>query len=62
MMISHADVGYAQKGGSDCRDVSPVPLGSKESHDPPTVKFGRWLRAKSLHSIMIEHKMIEMKV
>jgi len=35
MMISHADVGYAQKGGSDCRDVSPVPL---ESHDPPVVK------------------------
>jgi len=62
MMTSHTDVGYAQKGGSDCRDVSPVPLGSKESHDPPTVKFGRWLRAKSLHSIMNEHKMIEMKV
>jgi hypothetical protein len=61
-MISHADVGYAQKGGSDYRDVSPVPLGSKESHDPPTVKFGRWLRAKSLHSIMIDHKMSEMKV
>jgi hypothetical protein len=37
-----------QKDGS--RDVSPVPL---ESQDPP---------AKSLHSIMIEHKMIEMKV
>jgi len=59
-MISHADVGYAQKGGSDCRDVSPVPLGSKESHDPPTVSV--WLRAKSLHSIMNYHKMIEMKV
>ncbi|BFI74659.1 RNA-guided endonuclease InsQ/TnpB family protein [Sulfurisphaera ohwakuensis] len=43
-------------------DVSPVPLGSKESHDPPTVKLGRWLRAKSLHQIMIEDKMIEMKV
>ena len=43
-------------------DVSPVPLGSKESHDPSTVKFGRWLRAKSLHSIMNEYKMIEMKV
>ena len=54
-MISHTDVGYAQKGGS--RDVSPVPL---KSHDPPTVSG--WLRAKSLHSIMIEHKMIEMKV
>jgi len=33
-------------------DVSPVPLGSKESHDPPTIKLGRWLRVKSLHSIM----------
>ncbi|MBB5254231.1 RNA-guided endonuclease InsQ/TnpB family protein [Sulfurisphaera ohwakuensis] len=43
-------------------DVSPVPLGSKESHDPLTVKLGRWLRAKSLHQIMIEDKMIEMKV
>jgi len=40
-------------------DVSPVPLDSKESHDPPTVS--RWLRAKSLHSIMIEHKMSEMR-
>ena len=59
-MISHTDVGYAQKGGSDCRDVSPVPLGSKESHDPPTLSS--WLRAKSLHSIMNEHKMIEMKL
>ncbi len=52
-MISHADVGYAQKGEGDYGDVSPVPLGSKESHDP---------QAKSLHSIMIEDKMIEMKV
>jgi IS605 OrfB family transposase len=43
-------------------DVSPVPLGSKESHDPPTIKFGRWSRAKSLHSITIERKMIEMRV
>ncbi|WP_443295021.1 hypothetical protein [Stygiolobus sp. CP859M] len=49
-----------QKCGSDCRDGSPVPLGSKESHDLPTLS--RWLRAKSLHSIMNEHKMIEMKV
>jgi len=57
-MISHADVGYAQKGEGDYGDVSPVPLGSKESHDPPI----RWLRAKYLHSIMNEHKMIEMKV
>ena len=53
MMISHTDVGYAQKGEGDCGDVSPVPL---ESHDP------LWLRAKSLHSIMNEDKMIEMKV
>jgi hypothetical protein len=60
MMISHADVGYAQKGEGDCRDVSPVLLGSKESHDPLTVS--RWLRAKSLRSIMNEHKMSEMKV
>ena len=59
-MISHADVGYAQKGGSDYGDVSPVPLGSKESHDPLAVSG--WLRAKSLHSIMNEDKMIEMKV
>jgi hypothetical protein len=59
-MTSHTDVGYAQKGGSDCRDVSHVQLGSKESHDPPTLSG--WLRAKSLHSIMNEHKMIEMKV
>ncbi|MFP3227030.1 MAG: hypothetical protein RXQ80_08970 [Sulfolobaceae archaeon] len=59
-MISHTDVGYAQKGGSDYGDVSPVPLGSKETHDPPTVSG--WLRAKSLHSTMNEHKMIEMKV
>ena len=60
MVISHADMGYAQKGERDCRDMSPDPLGSKESHDPPTLS--RWLRAKSLRSIMNEHKMIEMKV
>ncbi|EHP70822.1 hypothetical protein MetMK1DRAFT_00013260 [Metallosphaera yellowstonensis MK1] len=59
-MTSHTDVGYAQKGGSDCRDVSNVPFGSKESHDPPTLSG--WLRAKSVHLIMNEHKMIEMKV
>ena len=34
-MIPHADVGYAQKGGGDYGDVSPVPL---ESHDPPVVE------------------------
>ncbi|WP_082230042.1 hypothetical protein [Metallosphaera yellowstonensis] len=59
-MTSHTDVDYVQKGGSDCRDVSPVPLGSKESHDPPTASG--WLRAKSLHSIMNEDKMNEMIV
>jgi len=37
-----------------------VPLGSKESHDPPTVSG--WLRAKSLHSITNEDKMNEMIV
>ena len=46
-MISHADVGYGER---DYGDVSPVPLGS---HDP-------W--AKSLHSIMNEDKINEMKV
>jgi len=40
-----------QKGERDYGDVSPVPLGAKESHDPPTVKFGNWLRAESLLSI-----------
>jgi len=43
------------------RDVNPLPLGSKESRDPPTLKSGRWLRAKPLHSIMNEDKMIEIK-
>jgi hypothetical protein len=43
-MTSHADVGSAQKNGSDCGDVSQMPLGSKESHDPPA----EWSRAKSL--------------
>jgi len=62
MMISHTDVGVTQEGGSDCRDVSPGPLGSKESHDQPTVKFGWWLRTKSLLSTINEHKMIEMRV
>jgi hypothetical protein len=47
MMISHTDVG---KKGEGIRDVSTVPLGSKESHDPPK----KWLRAKSLHSIMMK--------
>ncbi|GGP19654.1 hypothetical protein GCM10007981_04210 [Thermocladium modestius] len=57
----HRDVAalYSLRKGAE--DVSPVPLGSKESHDPPIIKFGRWLRAKSLHSIMIEYKKSEMK-
>ena len=58
-MISHTNGAMPKRVGV-IRDVSPVPLGSKESHDPPTVS--RWLRAKSLYSIMIEEKMIEMKV
>jgi hypothetical protein len=43
-------ISQAYVGEGDYGDVSPVPL---ESHDP-------W--AKSLYSVMIEHKMIEMKV
>ncbi len=58
----HRDVVALYNLAKRAGDVSPVPLGSKESHDPPTVKFGRWLRAKSLHSIVIERKMIEMEV
>jgi len=58
----HRDVAALYNLKKRAGDVSPVPLGSKESHDPPTVKFGRWLRAKSLHSIMIERKMTEMRV
>jgi len=54
----HRDVVALYNLARRAGDVSPVPLGSKESHDPPI----RWLRAKSLHSIMNEHKMIEMKV
>jgi len=50
-MNSHADVGSAQKGGS------LVPLGSTGIHDPPTLKSGRWPRAKSLYSIVSEDKM-----
>ena len=45
-MTPRADVGY---GEGDYGDVSLVQL---ESHDPPK----RWLRAKSLHSIMNEMK------
>ena len=54
----HRDVVALYNLAKRAGDVSPVPLGSKESHDPPI----RWLRAKSLHSIMNDHKMIEMKV
>jgi putative transposase len=35
---------------------------SKESHDPPNVKLIGWLRAKSPHLIVIEDKVIEMRV
>ena len=42
-------------------DVTPVPLGSKESHDPPVLRRGRWSRAKSLRLTVIEHKLIRMK-
>jgi len=56
----HRDVVALYNLARRAGDVSPVPLGSKESHDPPTVSG--WLRAKSLHSIMNDHKMIEMKV
>jgi hypothetical protein len=48
------------KGVGVIWDVSPVPLGPKESRDPPILS--RWLRAKSLYSTMNEDKMIEMKV
>jgi transposase, IS605 OrfB family, central region len=54
----HRDVVALYNLARRAGDVSSVPLGSKESHDPPI----RWLRAKSLHSIMNDHKMIEMKV
>ncbi|MGC9106554.1 MAG: hypothetical protein ACP5HQ_09120 [Thermoprotei archaeon] len=61
-MTSRADVGYAQKGGGEeAGDVSPVPLGSKESHDPPAAGPGGRPRAKSLRSIMSEYKVSEMK-
>ena len=50
------------KGVGVIWDVSPVPLGSKEFRNPPTLKSDRLLRAKSLHCIMNEHKMSEIKV
>ncbi len=59
-MASHS-MWAKPKGVGVIWDVSAVPLDSEESRDPPTVKLGRWLRAKSLDSIMIEHKMSEMR-
>jgi len=56
------DVGSTQRGESDSRYVSSAQLGSKESHDPPTLKLGRWLRVESLHSIVNESEMIGMRV
>ncbi|WP_350309074.1 hypothetical protein [Ignisphaera cupida] len=61
-MISYTDVAMPKRGGSSFGDVSLVLLDSKESHDPPTAKLSRCLKAKSLYSIMNEHKMIEMEV
>ncbi|WP_196770318.1 hypothetical protein [Stygiolobus azoricus] len=46
--VYQPDGGNAPRVREISGDVSPVPLGSKETHDPP----GRWLRAKSLHLIM----------
>ncbi|GAA5419804.1 hypothetical protein Stok01_01766 [Sulfurisphaera tokodaii] len=47
-------MGYAQKGEDEnSRDMSSVPLDSKEICDLPT---SSWLKAKSLDSIMIEMK------
>jgi len=34
-------------------DGSPMPLSSTGTHDPPTIKLGRWLRSKSLHSMRV---------
>jgi len=39
-----------------------MPLSSKESHDPHLIRMSIWSRTKSLHLIMIENKMSEMKV
>ena len=43
-------------------NVTPMPLGSKESHDPPVLRRGRWLRAKSLHLTVNGREMSGMKV
>ncbi|KUO90207.1 MAG: transposase [Thermocladium sp.] len=40
---------------------SLVPLGSTGTHDPPIIGLGRWLRSKSLRSIVNEYKMSEMR-
>ncbi|WP_269113081.1 hypothetical protein [Sulfolobus acidocaldarius] len=42
--------------------MSPMPLGSKESHDPLTVRLGEWLRAKSLHLTLNVNRMMGMTV
>jgi len=50
----HSDVVALYNLRKRVGNVSSVPLGSKESYDPPSLS--RWLSAKSLHSIMIDHK------
>jgi hypothetical protein len=54
------DVGSARRGGSDlgCESLA---MSSKSPVTHLTLKSGRLLRTKSLHSIMIEHKMSEMQ-
>ncbi|ADX83787.1 hypothetical protein [Saccharolobus islandicus] len=61
LMTAH-EGGRERLDGRDYRDVRPVPLDSKESHDPHVIKMSVWSRAKSLHLIMIEDKMSGMKV
>jgi len=53
-------VGSARRGGSDlgCESLA---MSSKSPVTHLTLKSGRLLRTKSLHSIMIEHKMSEMQ-
>ncbi len=34
-------------------DGSPMPLGSTGTHDSPTIKLGRWLGSRSLHSMRV---------
>ena len=54
------DVGSAQRGGSD-PGCEPRAIGL-QGVPWLTLKSGRLLRAKSLHSIMIQDETIEMKV